>query len=123
MSKHIQAYFHTENEAEHVKTLLQTYNVETLEVGKLDQGYQGEGRVILPVMAMGSDTSTGTGVGDGSGTGFAPAAVMGGVDDDDLDLDGHHDLHYVLSAKVLEEDYEEIRNLVRHNRGHVERVD
>ncbi|NHN30862.1 hypothetical protein [Paenibacillus agricola] len=122
MSKHIQAYFHTENEAEHVRILLQTYNIEALEVGKLDDGYQGDRRVIVPVFGVGSDTTSGTGV-TGNETGVAPAAVMGGVDDDDLDMDGHRNLHYVLSVKVQEEDYEEIRNLIRRNSGHVERVD
>lgn len=121
MSKHIQAYFNTESEAEHVRTLLQTYNVEGLEVGRLDGGYKGDSRVIVPIYGVGFDTSAGTGV-TGNGAGIAPAAVVSGIDDD-LDLDGHHKLEYVLSVKVLEEDYEEIRNLVRHNRGHVERVD
>jgi hypothetical protein len=121
MSKHIQAYFNTENEAEHVRTLLQTYDVEALEVGRLDGGYKGDRRIIVPVFGVGSDTFAGAGV-TGNGAGVAPAAVVGGIDDD-LDLDSHHELQYVLSAKVLEEDYEEIRNLVRHNRGHVERVD
>ncbi|SFL31137.1 hypothetical protein SAMN03159341_10513 [Paenibacillus sp. 1_12] len=122
MSKHIQAYFQTENEAEHVRTLLQTYDTEALEVGKLDDGYAGNRRIIIPIADTGAGAqANGTGV-VGAG-GIAPAAVIGDADDDDLDLDGHRDLHYALSAKVLEEDYEEIRNLVRRNRGHVERVD
>ncbi|MEK3723657.1 hypothetical protein [Paenibacillus sp. FSL H8-0034] len=120
MSKHIQAYFQTENEAEHVRTLLQTYDTEAVEVGKLDDGYAGDRRIIIPIADTGAGTqANGTGV-IGAG-GIAPAAVMG--DEDDLDLDGHRDLHYVLSAKVLEEEYEEIRNMIRHNRGHVERLD
>jgi hypothetical protein len=122
MSKHIQAYFQTENEAEHVRTLLQTYDTEDLEVGKLDDGYSGGRRLIVPVFGAGSDPQiNGAGVG-GTGAGVVPAAVIG-RDDDEVDFDGDRDLHYVLSAKVLDEDYEELRNLVRHNRGHVERVD
>lgn len=35
MSKQIQAYFRTESEAEGARTTLQTYNIDQLEVGQL----------------------------------------------------------------------------------------
>lgn len=123
MSKHIQAYFQTENEAEHIRTLLQTYDTEAVEVGKLDDGYRGDRRVILPIIGVSSDMqSNGAGIVAANAGGLAPATVIGDMDDE-LDVDRHRDLHYVLSAKVLEEEYEEVRNLIRNNRGHVERVD
>jgi hypothetical protein len=117
MGKHIQAYFETENEAEHIRVLLQTYDTESVEVSKLDDGYLGGRNFIIPIAAVGSDTTT-SGVGvSGAGSGIAPVAAVGSMEN------GDHNLQYVLTAKVLEEDYHEIRNLIRHNRGHVERVD
>jgi hypothetical protein len=120
MAKHIQAYFETENEAEHIRVLLQTYNTEDLEVGKLADGHLGGRNIIVPIAAVGGSTGAGIGL-NGSGGGVAPLAAVSAADDELWD--GDNNLHYVLSAKVLEEDYEEIRNLIRHNRGHVERVD
>jgi hypothetical protein len=125
VSRHIQAYFETENEAEHIRTLLQTYDTESVEVSRLDDGYLGGRNIIVPIAAVGTDSAnTGSGLGvNGAGAGIAPFTAVGALDEDELDADAHHNLHYVLTAKVLEEEYEEVRNLIRHNRGHVERVD
>ncbi|HEY0829110.1 MAG TPA: hypothetical protein VGE40_13505 [Bacilli bacterium] len=109
MSRSIQAYFPTENEAEAVKTLLQTYETQTLEVSALDggNGYGADGvPLIVPFAASNMTGTSGTGMFNG----------VGAVNDYDKSIDN---MRYVLSAKVKDEDYETIVDVIHDNKGKI----
>lgn len=144
MSKQIQAYFRTENEAEGARTTLQTYKTDHLEVGQLQEAVGRGTNILVPLVPWnvagvgGSTTGTG-GVGGPAG---APGAIVGTrdvsnsersedvpadhddwVDGADLTDADYDDLKYVLSAKVSDADYEDIVRKLRANNAYVERFD
>ncbi|PQP84914.1 hypothetical protein C0Q44_10500 [Paenibacillus sp. PCH8] len=148
MTKHIQAYFRTEDEAEGARTSLQTFRTEHLEVGQLDSAVGRDTRVMVPLVPY--NTAGGVGTNGAMGVGAAPGVpasenVIPVVTDvnrdpdrdkrDRVNEDGdmldaadvssadYNDLHYVLSAKVRDEDYEEIVHKLRSNRAYVEELD
>ncbi|WP_068774709.1 hypothetical protein [Paenibacillus sp. FJAT-26967] len=137
MSKHIQAYFRTENDAEDVRIRLQTYQAEQIEVGETE-GLDRQTGILAPFGYAGTSGNIavpGTPVGTSSGpAGFA--AVNNGEAEHDPDKivrgqndslfggdDDYENLRYVLSAKVPENDYQEIVELIRNNNGYVEKMD
>ncbi|KQY82537.1 hypothetical protein ASD24_14180 [Paenibacillus sp. Root52] len=148
MAKHIQAYFRTEDEAEGARISLQAYRTEHLEVGQLDGAVGRSNRILIPLVPY---TTTGaTGTSGGVGVGTAPGApgtgnvvpVIADVDRnretdprDRVNEDGdllnaadvspgdYSDLHYVLSAKVSDEDYDDIVHKLRSNHAYVEELD
>ncbi|TXK83718.1 hypothetical protein [Paenibacillus sp. N3.4] len=132
MSKMIQAYFHTENEAEDARISLLKYDPELLEVGSLEAGYSGEGRLLIPLIA-GAGSVGGSGINNGVGIVGSYGAVASLLGDDvsihdpaytdEFKEEDLKDLHYVLSAKVKEADYSEAVSLLRHNHGHLEKLD
>ncbi|KHF34647.1 hypothetical protein CM49_03066 [Paenibacillus sp. P1XP2] len=86
MSKQIQAYFKTEDDAEQAKTKLIGIETEHLEVGRLGTALEGNRRILLPFAPAGM---TGNGVTTGSasaagvsGAAYTPPVVMS-VDDDE----------------------------------------
>lgn len=94
MSKQIQAYFKTEDDAEQAKTKLIGIETEHLEVGRLGNALEGNRRILLPFAPAGM---TGNGVTTGSasaagvsGAAYTPPVVMS-VDDDEgaRDRDGY----------------------------------
>jgi hypothetical protein len=98
----IQAYFHTENQAEDAKVLLLKYSPDMLEVGRLPDGFNGTGRVLLPFVdgvGTGGETNLNNGVGI---VGVMPTVETHSSDYRDENEDV---LHYVLSAKVSDADY------------------
>ena len=147
MAKHIQAYFRTEDEAEGARTSLQTFRTEHLEVGQLDSAVGRDKRILLPLVPY--NTAGGAGTNGTMGVGTAPGVpasenvvpVVSNVDRnadrdsrDNLNRDGdllgaadvssddYDDLHYVLSAKVQDEDYDEIIHKLRSNNAYVEEL-
>ena len=145
MSRRIQAYFRTEDEAEGAKTALLSYDVETMEVGELtdplDNGNRANRNILIPLVAYNGSPMTG-GVGTtaaGTGVGFPGAAIVPGaaltdpLDDNDNHLgtgevhnnteiaDGDlDDLHYVMELKVPRENYLEVIEALRRKNAYVE---
>ncbi|TDF91242.1 hypothetical protein [Paenibacillus piri] len=127
MSRGIQSYFHTENEAEDVRVLLAKYDTDMLEVGIRDDGTRRNGRtLIFPLAADITPNGTGatmagaTAAVTDNGAGLAPLL---GADDLDGGSDEWDRLHYVLSVRVNDSDYEEVVHLIRRNGGYVARPD
>ncbi|NGZ73698.1 hypothetical protein [Saccharibacillus alkalitolerans] len=146
MSKHIQAYFKTESEAEGARMSLMTFNTEQLEVGELQGGVgygndgNGGGRVVVPLVPLSGTTNAGfnggAAVGGGSTIGEHAVPVpahresgdLGGqpIDEDDLDDnyenasdDDLKDLTHTLSVKVKDEDFRDVVRKIRRNHGYV----
>lgn len=133
MSKQVQAYFHTENEAEDVRIKLQAYPVDHIEVGALPEALDRGTPLLFPFAAaagtaagpVGGYVAGATGTGATAGDASAAGAYIGfrSLDADlhDHDGDGVDDrvLQYSLSAQVRDEDYEEVVHLIRRNGGHV----
>ncbi|SEF60918.1 hypothetical protein [Paenibacillus sp. UNC499MF] len=144
MSKHIQAYFRTENEAEDVRIRLQTYSVEQLEVGETQGSVSRTGLIAPPAFAGGTSGAVGV-PGATIGTspspgGFIPVRAAEDRHDPDRTIRGEDDgpladlifgdgdddadnLRYVLTAKVRDSDYTEIVEIIRSNKGYVESID
>ncbi|SEK70350.1 hypothetical protein [Paenibacillus sp. OK003] len=147
MTKHIQAYFRTEDEAEGARTSLQTFRTEHLEVGQLDSAVGRDKRIMVPLVPY--NTAGGVGTNRAMGVGAAPGVpasenvipVVSNVDRDtergsrqnvnedgdlldaaDVSSGDYDDLRYVLSAKVRDEDYEEIIHKLRSNQAYVEEL-
>ncbi|WP_243633192.1 hypothetical protein [Paenibacillus xerothermodurans] len=121
MTVPIQAYFRTEDDAEAVKILLQTYDVHNLETGSAGTGeYDRRGAIVSP-LAAGLGTS-GTGYGTdttdvpGQTRGLAPIAALDAMDNGEDDIT---DRKHVLSVQVHEKDYDEIAHVIRRNGGHI----
>ncbi|MFE6078303.1 hypothetical protein ACFVQB_28045 [Paenibacillus sp. NPDC057886] len=147
MTKHIQAYFRTEDEAEGARTSLQTFRTEHLEVGQLDSAVGRDKRILVPLVPY--NTAGGVGTNGAMGVGAAPGVpasenvipIVSNVDRDtergtrdnvnedgdlldaaDVSSADYDNLHYVLSAKVRDEDYEEIIHKLRSNQAYVEEL-
>lgn len=140
MSKMIQAYFRTEDDAEGARTSLLAYKTEQLEVGALQEGLSSRAHLLVPIVPW---TTNGDGGSAGTNGFFGGGPVVGvrpprdtlpndaAADHEpvtadaadeltDSDYDG---LRYVLSAQVQDEDYEEIVQKLRENHAYVERMD
>lgn len=147
MAKHIQAYFRTEDDAEGARTSLQTFRTEQLEVGQLDDAIGREQKLMVPLVPYNTAGAAGTNgaMGVGSSPGVpASENVIPVVAPVDRDADGgtrervnedhdmlnasnisttdFGDLRYVLSAKVNDEDYNEIIHKLRSNGAYVEEL-
>ncbi|AYB45762.1 hypothetical protein [Paenibacillus lautus] len=149
MSRQIQAYFRTEDDAEGARTRLLTYNTEQLEVGQLQDSVRGGGNILVPLVPWGNAgtggaTAGATTMGAPGGVVGAPGVIVGARDtsrdiaqdqlgSDDLPGDGwreadvtdgdYDDLRYTLSVKVRDEDYDQIVHDLRANNAYVERFD
>ncbi|OWR29344.1 hypothetical protein CDO73_14170 [Saccharibacillus sp. O23] len=147
MSKHIQAYFKTESEAEGARMSLMTFSTEQLEVGELQGGVgyggdRGSGRVVVPLVPLAGTSNAGFSGGvngsGGAGSMIGDQAVpvpahresgaLGGqpIDKDEVDETYEdasdadlRDLRYTLSAKVSEADYPAVVRKLRNNNGYV----
>jgi len=141
MTRRIQAYFHTEDEAEGAKVALIPYDVEGIEVGPLADSLDNRDRnrnILLPIVAY-NGSSMGGGL---SGAGGTTGAIAGGyvpgvahVDElatDDAVKDGEvrnnteisdadlDNLHYVMELKVPRENYLEVIETLRKKQAFVE---
>ncbi|MDD9267416.1 hypothetical protein ACFPES_10315 [Paenibacillus sp. GCM10023248] len=118
MSRMIQAYFHTENQAEDARVLLLKFNPEHMEIGALPEGYGGGGRLLLPMVEGGgivSESSSNNRFGMVNVLPTAAPAAEHYADDGDAAK-----LRYVLSVKVDDGHYLEAVGLIRRNHGHLE---
>lgn len=142
MTKMIQAYFRTENEAEGARTSLQVYNTNQLEVGELEGNVGRERHLLFPLVPnnVGTNSSGGTGVAGTGGTQGIPVVPI--ITDeqnekaDSAEVNGNREggllnaenvsssdlnnLRYVLSCEVKEEEYQDVVNKIRQNNGFVE---
>ncbi len=147
MTKHIQAYFQTEDQAEGARTSLQTFNVKQLEVGRLPHQISQSGKVLVPLVPIATNTGGAVGTagapsGAGPGGIVAPTAIIENREDrlegedsphsDDNDAaysasnatdKDYDDLKYVLSASVMEADVEQVVQALRTNNAFVEILD
>ncbi|GAB6990905.1 hypothetical protein [Paenibacillus pini] len=145
MTKQIQAYFNTEDEAESAKTKLLSFKTENLEVGSLGAPLGRTNRVLLPIapVNMAGNMNMGGAVGSmgvpGAAYGEPGVPIVEDLDHkpDDRDLEPRNDsvidasdsdpdlshLNYVLSAKVEEDEYDDIVQKLRSNGAHVEVFD
>ncbi|WP_410514369.1 hypothetical protein PaeBR_08250 [Paenibacillus sp. BR2-3] len=143
MTKRIQAYFKTEDEAEGAKTSLISYNVEGLEVWPLTDPLERRDRnILMPLVPLNNGGMAGGAFGTlGTGSPGAVAIVPGITDSESLnetdsrsntneardnilfhdsDLD---DVHYVMDLKVGEQHYSEVIDVLRGKNGYVEVFD
>ncbi|MFI2858402.1 hypothetical protein ACH6EH_14925 [Paenibacillus sp. JSM ZJ436] len=148
MSKHLQAYFRSEDEAESAKTTLLTYKTDQLEVSELQETVGRRVDILVPLIPFGTSNAgsntTGTGYAGGYTAGAGAAVNVQGVPEDrdreDLpvgDKDGHADdyreadlddvdfdeLKYVLTAKVSDADYDQIVHKLRSNHAFIEKFE
>ncbi|GAK42284.1 hypothetical protein TCA2_4776 [Paenibacillus sp. TCA20] len=142
MSKRIQAYFRTEDDAEGARISLHAFATEQLEVGELDSSIGRSNRILVPLVPynnVGGVNTTGA-VGTAAGTqteGIVPVVSDRNPDEptaadrngnreggllnaEDVFTDDYDNLHYVLSVKVKDEEYEEVVNKIRSKGGYVE---
>lgn len=150
MTKQIQAYFKTEDDAESAKTKLLGFETEHLEVSRLGEHLGRNNQILLPIapVNMAGNMNAGGATGSMGAPSAYPASGIPIVDDrdpseesaedrldrtkDDNTLLGtadispdedYHNLEYVLAAKVQDNEYDEIVNKLRANGAHVEIFD
>jgi len=142
MSRRIQAYFRTEDEAEGAKTALIAVSVESLEVGPLTDPLDRGRNILLPLVPLSNTSMTGGVVGSAGAAGSPPAAaivpglaVSDTFGDNDVRREGEirdstdvgdgdlKDLHYVMDLKVGEEHYHEAVQILRGKHAFVEVFD
>ncbi|QWU15050.1 hypothetical protein SAMN04487895_109258 [Paenibacillus sophorae] len=142
MTRRIQAYFRTEDEAEGAKTALLSFDADGLDVWTLTDPLKADRRLLLPLVPTNNLAGSGSTF---AAFGAAPAAVpvvaadvnegrapMKGDDSfgtDDLradrmyadgDLEG---LHYVMEIKVTDEDFNAVVHTLRSKKAFVEIFD
>jgi len=141
MTKRIQAYFRTEDEAEGARISLLPYNTETVDIGPLTDPLNRENRnILLPLVPLNNGampggtfgtygtTASGGPVGIVPGVAAAAADNLNGTDNrtedhfaenplDDRDLD---DLHYVMELKIDDINYFEVIDILRNKHAYVE---
>lgn len=143
MTRKIQAYFRTENEAEGAKTSLISYKVEGLEVWPLADTIDTNRNILFPMTPF-SNTSVAAGTVGTLGSESTPASsgallvpgltradednhyrvdedqISANVADGDLEDGDLDDLHYVMELNVDEENYNEVVEILRGKRAYVE---
>lgn len=140
MTKRIQAYFRTEDEAEGAKTALIGYKADGLDVWELTDPISDDRHILFPLLPINNLGGLGAGtasVSYGAAPAAYPAVVAAGgeVDDetgrggnfgaddvrnqayDDADLGG---LHYVMEIKASDDDFDAIVHSLRSKNGYVE---
>lgn len=153
MTRKIQAYFRTENEAEGAKTALISYKVDGLEVWPLTDPIGEDHRILFPIAPFNNNTSIASGMAGTFGTASTPAAgavvlpdlndyetrdqpeTHYSVDEDQLSADvvdegvndledvDLSDLRYVMELSVAEENYNEVVETLRGKGAFVEQFD
>lgn len=129
MTRQVQAYFHSENEAEDARIKLQTYNIDRLEIGALPEPLNSKVPLLIPfATAAGADSATpGNSYAGGSSPadGSAAGALIGFRSIDELGHDRNRDgvddreLLYSLSLQASDMDYNEVVKVIRSNGGHI----
>lgn len=149
MTKHIQAYFSTEDQVEGARLSLLPFEVEQVETGYAEDGLTENDRIrfpFLPVNTGGASGAMGANVGSQGavplpgtireGSGALPGLAVAGLtvnepeNEEPAQRDNREadeprgdvdpgDLKYVLSAKVKEHEYEEIVKKLRDQGAHI----
>ncbi|RUT43316.1 hypothetical protein EJP82_20400 [Paenibacillus anaericanus] len=140
MSKHIQAYFKSEDDAEGARSSLLPLGLEQLEVGHLDQAMGRTSNLQVPLspantgsMATGNVVATGGYSGSTPSLGIIPIVSSNVADgeverpDEALDAvvgfenigDVDSDLQYVLNAKVKDSEYDDVVQKLRSQGAYV----
>jgi len=129
MKKRVQAYFHTENEAETVRIKLQAYNIDKLEIGALPEPLNRKVPLLIPFGAAADPNAGPVGGGYAGGSSSTDSAAAGAfigfrsIDElaHDRNYDGADDreLLYSLSLQTTEADYGEVVKMIRSNGGHI----
>jgi hypothetical protein len=120
MTRMLQAYFQTEDDALQVKEELIKLEAEKIEIGNRD----GDGERSIPLavpLFSGNSTMGGmgvTGATGGTGGSTTPLFALGALDADTSGRD--RDYHTVLSAEISEAHYDEAVESVKLNKGHIE---
>ncbi|WP_339319286.1 hypothetical protein [Paenibacillus sp. FSL R10-2734] len=147
MTRKIQAYFRTENEAEGAKTALISYKVDGLEVWPLTDPIGEDRRILFPIAPF-TNTTMAAGTVGTLGTGSTPAAgamLVPGVAASDAEPETHYsvdedqvsadvadgeledgdlsELRYVMELSVAEENYNEVVETLRGKGAFVEQFD
>ncbi|MEK4352767.1 hypothetical protein MKX41_18115 [Paenibacillus sp. FSL R5-0475] len=149
MTRKIQAYFRTENEAEGAKIALISYKVDGLEVWPLTDPIGEDRRILFPIAPF-SNTTLAAGTVGTLGTGSTPAAgamlapgvaasetrdesethysvdedqVSADVADGELEDGDLSKLRYVMDLSVAEENYNEVVETLRGKGAFVEQFD
>ncbi|MFD1772837.1 hypothetical protein [Paenibacillus rhizophilus] len=142
MTRRIQAYFRTEDEAEGAKTALLSFDAEGLNAGALTDPLGEDRRLLLPLMPPNNLAGSGSTF---AAFGAAPAAVpvvtadnnadrapLSGDDSlgtDDLRADRMYSggdldhLHYVMEIKASDEDFNAVVHTLRSKNAYVEIFD
>lgn len=142
MSKHIQAYFKSEDDAEGAKSSLLPLGLEQLEVGYLDQAVGRNSNMQVPLFPINNGTIAGgnavaaagyAGSTSAPSLGIIPIVSSNVVDDEverpDEALDAvvgfenigdvDSDLQYVLNAKVKDSEYDDVVQKLRSQGAYV----
>lgn len=145
MTKRIQAYFRTEDEAEGAKTALIGFHAEGLDVWELTDPIGGNRGILFPIVPVnymnGVTGSGGTAYGYGEAPAALPAYVAAANNDKDndepvagrgdragledtpntaFDDDALAGLHYVMEIKTSDEDLNAVVHTLRSKNGFVE---
>ncbi|MDB5085559.1 MAG: hypothetical protein JWN30_2445 [Bacilli bacterium] len=114
MSKKIQAYFNNESDALNVKDQLLKYDNNVVEIGVTEDTMEDIDQFELP-FAIGT-INQGIGV-----TGSLSDLSATTLEEWEQGTTGanYRNFHSVLTAKVKDENYEEVVDLIRRNQGHV----
>ncbi|WP_151735975.1 hypothetical protein [Paenibacillus tengchongensis] len=146
MSKRIQAYFRSEDEAEGAKTSLIPYGVGDMEVSALTDPLRIDGKhrrnILLPLVPYNNSAMAGGAFGAVGSADIATGPVVVpsvALNDDELDRgdlgrDSEHsevyandgdldDINYVMDLKVADESYHEVVETLRGKHAYVEVFD
>ncbi len=107
MTKHVQAFFKTENDAEDVKSHLQTLKVDDARVDTLPDA---DNKMILTPLAFSGNNAHGMGAGGGI---VATFDAKDGTPVDDSPRPNS------LEFSVADDDYQEALKIIMENDGHV----
>jgi hypothetical protein len=111
MSRKLQAYFQTEDEAISVKDQLIKYNATNLEIGYLDDNGAEDTIPLAVPIVTGGVSYVNNGV-------MAPVPIAAAVSQGQEDQ--YNIYRSVLSGEINEGSYEEAVDLIRSNGGHIE---
>ncbi|WP_150266562.1 hypothetical protein [Paenibacillus tepidiphilus] len=146
MSKRIQAYFRSEDEAEGAKTSLIPYGVGDMEVSALTDPLRIDGKhrrnILLPLVPYNNSAMAGGAFGAvgsadiAAGTVVVPSVALNDdeLDRRDLGRDPEHsevyaqdgdldDIRYVMDLKIADERYHEVVEVLRGKHAYVEVFD
>ncbi|WP_025692652.1 hypothetical protein [Paenibacillus zanthoxyli] len=142
MTRRIQAYFRTEDEAEGAKTALLSFDADGLDVWALTDPLGQDRRLLVPLMPANNLAGSGSTF---AAFGAAPAAVpvaAGDANEDSAPVNGNDhlgrddlradrmyadgdldSLHFVMEIKVSDEDFNGVVHTLRSKNAFVEIFD